>query len=152
LDEKIERFCMEHPKANERFFNETHWERCILLAKWQARFETWMGTLWVWPTHNNIYGFRSPSIRKEWSDNFWVIWIYGGFLVFKDQTNSIKFYVNRFYTFDKYKTIRQITHWGRYVSPVTWRVFYLQGFTHTLEHQDSYHDYLRNFYFKNLWN
>jgi hypothetical protein len=24
LDEKIERFCMEHPKANERFFNETH--------------------------------------------------------------------------------------------------------------------------------
>jgi hypothetical protein len=31
-------------------------------------------------------------------------------------------------------------------------VFYLQGFTHTLSEQDSYHDYLRNFYFKNLWN
>ena len=131
LDQKIEKFCKIHPLANELNFWIENYKRCILIWQAQFRFEAYSCTKIVW---NNCFNFQSIWIKKSWNNDFWVYWIKKRFLLFKDKTNSIKFYVNRYYLYDTKKTIRQV----------------VEDFTMTKSHRDWYIKFIKNYYSKNL--
>ena len=131
LDEKIERFCMEHKEANESYFKETHWERCTKIWQAQYRFETRSCTIWS-ANINNCFWLKRTK-----------------FLEFENKTESIKFWVNRYYKYEKYKTISQIIKGWYYESPITWQTYYLQGYTLTTSHQNNYYNFVKNYFHNN---
>ena len=149
LDKKIERFCFNHYMSNDiyEWFNESFKIRCTLIWQAQIRFESKQCNKVI---GNNCFWFRSPTIKQEWKDKYWVIWIKNGFLVFKDKTNSIKFWVDRFYKIERYKTVYQIINWWSYISPIDWEVKTFEWFTMTIEHRPSYTKFIKNYYSKNL--
>lgn len=147
LDSKIKRFCNEHKLSKEVYFEDSMWDRCRLMLQGIYRFETWNLRSYVW---NNIFNFRSPAIKKEWREKYWVSKIKNWFLVFPDRTNSIKFAVDRFYRIDRYKTIRMIIAWWCYISPVDSKKKCFPWYTFTEEHKDNYISYLKNYYKNNL--
>lgn len=129
LDQKIEKFCKLHQEANNKNFWVENYKRCISIWQAQIRFETINCKSYVW---NNCFNFRSPWIKKEWQEKFWVNNIRWWFLVFPDKTNSIKFWVNRYYIYDQKKTIRQI----------------VEDFTFTKEHRNNYTLFVKEYYYE----
>lgn len=147
LDSKIKRFCWEHELSDELYFEEDMNTRCTLILQGIYRFETWNLKSYVW---NNIFNFRSPAIKKQWKEKYWVNEIRWWFLVFPDKTNSIKFAVDRFYRVDRYKTIKMIVWWWCYISPVDSKKKCFPWYTFTEEHKNNYISYLKNYYKNNL--
>lgn len=147
LDTKIERFCNEHDKSDEVYFEHNMWYRCTLILQATYRFETWNLKSYVW---NNIFNFRSPAIKKIWTENYWVKNIRWWFLVFPDKTNWIKFAVDRYYKFDRYKTIKQIIGWWYYCSPITKWCGNIQWFTYTEWDKYNYISYVKKYFKDNL--
>ena len=135
----LKELCYNHKLAKEI----SHWlndwnnaERCYLIWKAQAKFETNWGKLWAGKTHNNIYWFRA-----NW------------FMYFEDKKDSIERYVNRFFTYDRFKTISQIISWGCYISPIDWIYKCFPWFTFDLHHQPEYTKFVKNYFLTNrLWN
>lgn len=100
FDEKIERFCKSHELSNI----ETS-KKCMWVLKAQMRFETWYLEK---VSNNNLFNFRSPAIKKIWTEKYWVIELNNLYLVFSDKTKSIEFAVNRFFIFDVNDDIKKI--------------------------------------------
>ena len=131
LDQKIEKFCKSHHLANELNYWIESYKRCILIWQAQFRYEAYSCNKIVW---NNCFNFKSKGIKKSWYTDFWVYWIKKWYLLFPDKTNSIKFWVNRYYLYDKKKTIRQI----------------VEDFTATKEHWSWYSLYIKTYYKNNI--
>lgn len=142
LDEKIDKFCLAHEKANWQAFtwvlNST---RCRNILKPIYRFETGQLKSYVW---NNIFNFRSPTIKKIWTEKYGVTEIRWWFLVFPDRTKSIEFAVDRFYLYDYRKTIEQIIAWWCMYN-LKWKYVCFKGYTLTSSHWESYINYITKF-------
>jgi len=133
LDKKINKFCDLYWK----WYTKAEIKKCKWSAKAVYRFETWNLKSYVW---QNIFNFRSPTIKKERSEKYGVIDIRWWFLVFKDKTNSIKFYVQRFYKYDRRKTVTQIVSWWCYYN-LKKRYVCFKWYTHTWS-QEEHNNYI----------
>ena len=149
LDKKIEKFCYNHKLANDTYekFDKSFKIRCTLIWQAQLRFESQKCKKVIW---NNCFWFRSEVVKEEWEKNYWVTWIKNWFLTFKDKTNSIKFWVDRFYKIERFKTIYQIINWWSYISPIDWELKTFNWYTMTIEHRPNYTKYVSDYYKKNL--
>ena len=123
--------CNKHKEANDVFYRYKLKDRCYWIGASQLMFETRWCIVWAWAKYNNCYWFK----RKQ-------------FIRFKTKNDSIKFYVQRFYKYDKYKTIRQIISWWCYVSPADNRYKCFPWFTANKEHQYNYYNYVKKFFSK----
>lgn len=131
----LKEWCYNHELAKKysHWKNDwNNWERCYKIGSAQAKYETNWGKLWAWKTHNNIYWFR-----RHW------------FMYFENKWESIDWYVNRYYKFDRYKTINQIVSWGCYVSPIDWIYKCFPWFTFNEEHQKNYYEFVKDYFNKN---
>lgn len=145
LDEKIDKFCNSHELATQEYFTwTTNGERCANILKPIYIFETWNLKSYVW---NNIFNFRSPSIKKIWTEKYGVEEIRWWFLVFPDKTKSIQFAVDRFYLYDYRKTIDQIISGWCYHNK-HWKYVCFKGYTLTEQHHESYINFIKNFIWK----
>lgn len=147
LDKKITKFCKEY-NVNKFQIDDNMKKRCYLI--WQAmyRFEKW----WECKisNNNNCFNFRYISYKNKKND-FWVLWIdKSWFSIFKTRTDSIRYFVYHFYTFNRFKTIRQIIAWWQYISPVDHKLKKFTWFTSNKEHHENYIHYVRKYYFENL--
>lgn len=142
LDKKINKFCDLYWK----WYTPKQIKRCKWSAKAIYVFETWNLRSYVW---QNIFNFRSPTIKKERSEKYWVISIRWWFLVFKDKTSSIKFYVQRYYKYDFRKTTKQIVSWWSYYN-LKWKYVIFLWYTHTWSQKEhiNYINFI-NKYIKN---
>ena len=131
---------------NEKYFKEDTKTRCTLIWQAQIRYESVKCKKVIW---NNCFWFRAWKVKKEWKD-LWVIWVKKWFLTFKTKEDSIKFYANHFYKFQRYKSISQIIGWWYYCSPKSWWCGNIDGFTHTKDHIPNYLDYVKKYYKNNL--
>ena len=131
LDQKIDKFCKSHKFANELNYWVENYKRCILIWQAQLKYEAYSCSKVVW---NNCFNFKSPGIKKSWYTDFWVYWIKRQYLLFPDKTKSIEFWVNRYYLYDRKKTIRQI----------------VEDFTATKEHWSWYSLYIKTYYKNNI--
>lgn len=142
LDKKIDKFCLAHEKADVVIFTwSTSWQRCANILKPIYRYETWHLKSYVW---NNIFNFRSPKIKKIWTEKYGVKEIRWWFLVFPDRTKSIEFAVDRFYLYDYRKTIKQIIAWWCYYN-THWKYVCFNWYTLTSSHWENYINYIKNF-------
>jgi hypothetical protein len=132
FDEKVNKFCDYYGK----WFKKEEVSKCKLLWQSQMRFEN--GKVW-----NNLYNFKSIKIKEEWK-KVWVIGIKKNFLLFKDKSSSIKFFVDRYYKIDYRKTIRQVIAWWCYYN-LKKKYVCFDGFTLTKEDQENYINYILNF-------
>jgi hypothetical protein len=137
LDEKILKYCKENKLAKEKEFWQENYKRCYWILKGIYRFETWNLKSYVW---NNIFNFRSPTIKKEWKEKFWVIEIRWWFLVFVNKTSSIRFAVNHFYKYNYRKSVKQIISWWSYYN-LKWQFVSFKWFTHTGT-QEEHNNYI----------
>lgn len=128
LDNKIEKFCNLHKEADDLVYWYKSSTRCTLIWQAQIRFETKQCTLWS-ANKNNCFWLK----REE-------------FLSFNDKTKSIEFWVNRYYKYDKYKTIHQIIYWWCYISPKDKQYKCFNGYTYTKEHQKTYYKFVKEYY------
>lgn len=142
-DELIEKECLLHTWSWELFFEDTSWYRCIKILQWIYRFETDFLRAY---NNKNIFNFRSPKLKKQWKKEFWAIWVNNWFIVFDNEYNSIRFAVDRFYKYDKYKTITQIISWWCYISPVDNIKKCFWWFTLTKEHWTNYIFFMKKYY------
>lgn len=128
LDKKINKFCDLYWK----WYTQKQIKRCKGSAKAIYVFETWNLRSYVW---HNIFNFRSPIIKKERSEKYWVIDIRWWFLVFRDKTNAIKFYCQRYYKYDFRKNTKQIVSgWCYYNLKKKYVCF--KGYTHSGTQQE----------------
>jgi len=146
-DEKIKKFCLQHNNSKELLFGKqdgSNWKRCYLILQAQMRFETWN----LKKVNNyNLFNFRAPTCKKQWIKDYWCSPTRSRFLKFADNTNSIKFAVDRYYKYDYRKTIAQIVWWGCYYNLQSKYVCF-EWFTHTKEHQNNYTKYIKNYFNK----
>ena len=151
INSKIEKECMSNSWSWEVYFEDSMWVRCTLILQWLTQFETNFLRDYK---NNNIFNFRGwewmLTIRDKWK-NLWVVWYSNRFLVFDNVDSSIRFAVDRFFTYDRYKTIKQIIFWGLYISPVDWELKVFDWFTMTIEHRPNYYKFLKNYYSENIW-
>lgn len=146
LDQKIAKFCYKHELADKLYWVQTHWLRCTLILQGQIRHETLNCTIWNW-LKNNCFWFRGNK-RTDWEKEYWMYYDWTWSYRFNDKTWSIRFAVDRYYKYDRYKTITQIIKWGWYCSPVTWWCGKINWFARTTE--EKYNNYIYNVrqYFK----
>jgi len=147
LDNKIKKFCWLHKLADELYFEEDMKTRCTLILQAIYRFETWNLKSYTW---NNIFNFRSPWLKSNREEKYKITWIKWWFLIFEDKTNCIKFAVDRFYKYDRYKTISQVISWWCYISPVDNKKKCFQWYTFTEWHQKNYTFFVKEYYKNNL--
>lgn len=125
LDKYLEEQCINYNGKfkSEKWVEYHKWytsvERCILIWKGQLRFETNWCKKWNWEK-NNCFWFRgwvSLKREKEYGMKYDWTWSYS----FKTDKDSVRFYVDRFYEFDLYKTVSQIIEGWSYISPRSWK-------------------------------
>lgn len=136
LKEYLKQKCYTHKLAKEYShwkYNWTNAERCYLIWTAQMYYETKLCTVWAGKLYNNCYWFRA-----NW------------FMRFKTKQESIDWYVNRYYKYDRYKTISQIIYWWCYISPVDWRHKCFSWFTFSEKHKNNYYTYVKNYFHENF--
>ncbi len=148
INQTIETKCFEHSWADELYFDDNMWVRCSLILQWITQFETDYLRAY---RYNNIFNFKAPSVKKEWEE-IWVTWTKNWFLVFDNVESSIEFAVNRFYRFERYKTIKQIVAGGCYTSPVDWKYKCFDWYTINIKDRPNYIKFLKKYYKNNLKN
>lgn len=137
LDKYLEEQCINYnwDFKNEKWVEFHKWytsvERCILIWKGQLRFETNWCKIWN-GEKNNCFGFRW-GVSLKWEKEFNMKYDWTGSYSFKTDKDSIRFYVDRFYRVDLYKTVEQIVKWGSYISPRSWKRVTFGGFARTDE-------------------
>lgn len=138
LQEYLKDKCNKHELALEYSHwkdNENNWERCYRIGSAQLVFETKWCTIWAWELYNNCFWFKRKS-----------------FIEFNTKEESIDFYVDHYYKYQRYKTIKQITMDSYYCSPITWWCGQIKGFSYTIEHQKSYYTFVKDYFNNNKEN
>lgn len=153
VNETIQTKCFENSWSWELYFEDNMWLRCTLILQAISQFET----NFLRDYHNNnIFNFRwwewMKTVKEKWK-NLWVIWYSNRFLKFDSIESSISFAVDRFYTYDRYKTIKMIIFWWSYISPITWELKVFDWFTMTKADRPNYYNFLKKYYNENyeLW-
>lgn len=135
---KIEKFC----NIYWSWFTEKQINRCIKLAKAQTNFETW----WICKNkkNNNCYNFR--LMNKKYHKEFWVLWVdKSRFVIFKDKTQSIKYFAFHYFKYQYRKTIEQIVSGGCY-NNLQWEKVCFGWFTvANKQESDNYIAFINNF-------